>query len=300
MKHFLFTFQVPLLMGSLALASGQEMAGNYRAVSEGSAFTLTLEQGTDGTYTGALAGEGGQFSLEGRVEGETLTGQMSDGFNIFSFRIVPDGTGLSVTLFSPGESGDLSSAETLVFQKVNESSTSSRGAQGDSRIIINGQELSKGQIRELIDAYATEPLPGNYWYDARSGLYGAVGFPAYGFMRPDHKFGSVDRKASKGDTGVFINGRELPLSEFTVWSYIVGSWIQPGAYWLDHQGNAGNEGNPTPVINLYTAAQQNSYTGRGSGGDNFWSTRFSAGNYNEDNSQGYVSVPGYGPIGYGF
>ncbi|MEZ5148522.1 MAG: hypothetical protein R2759_15995 [Bacteroidales bacterium] len=26
----------------------------------------------------------------------------------------------------------------------------------------------------------------------------------------------------------------------------------------------------------------------------------SAGNSNADNTQGYVSVPGYGPVGYGF
>jgi hypothetical protein len=54
-----------------------------------------------------------------------------------------------------------------------------------------------------------------------------------------------------------------------------------------------------PVINLYQAAQQRTYRG-GGGGDNQWNTRFSAGNYNADNSQGYVSVPGYGPVGYGF
>jgi len=40
--------------------------------------------------------------------------------------------------------------------------------------------------------------------------------------------------------------------------------------------------------------------GGGGGGDNTWSTRFSAGNYDNDNSRGYVSVPGYGPVGYGF
>jgi hypothetical protein len=34
--------------------------------------------------------------------------------------------------------------------------------------------------------------------------------------------------------------------------------------------------------------------------DNFWSTRFSAGNYDSGNQRGYVSVPGHGPVGYGF
>ncbi len=39
--------------------------------------------------------------------------------------------------------------------------------------------------------------------------------------------------------------------------------------------------------------------GRGSGGDNFWSTGHSAGNHADGNSRGYVGVPGVGPVGYG-
>ena len=81
---------------------------------------------------------------------------------------------------------------------------------------------------------------------------------------------------------------------------MLGYWIQMGSYWLDEKGNAGYEGNPTPLVNLYLAARQNAYQGRGSTGDNFWSSRFSAGNYDSGNQRGYVSVPGYGPVGYGF
>ena len=80
----------------------------------------------------------------------------------------------------------------------------------------------------------------------------------------------------------------------------MGNYIQPGAYWLDANGNAGYEGSTTPLVNLYVAAQSNNYKGSSGSGDRFWSSRFSAGNSNADNSQGYVSVPGYGPVGYGF
>ena len=69
----------------------------------------------------------------------------------------------------------------------------------------------------------------------------------------------------------------------------------------DAAGQAGYEGNPMPVINLYQAAQQRAAAGQGSGGgDNMWNTRFRAGNYDSGNTRGYVSVPGYGHIGYGF
>ena len=63
---------------------------------------------------------------------------------------------------------------------------------------------------------------------------------------------------------------------------------------------AGYEGDPTPTVNLYVAAAQNAQSRAGGGargGDNGWHTRFSAGNYNDDNSVGYVSVPGVGVIG---
>lgn len=168
-----------------------------------------------------------------------------------------------------------------------------------NQIIINGVVLSEAQVIEIEKTYNIKPRPGNYWYDSKSGLYGVVGYPAYSFMFTGHDFGKLDRKASNGNTGVIINGRELPQSEWVVWSQLLGYWIQPGSYWLDQNGNAGYEGNPIPVVNLYVAAQRNAYAGRG-GGDNFWTSRFSAGNYDSGGQRGYVSVPGHGPVGYGF
>ncbi len=51
---------------------------------------------------------------------------------------------------------------------------------------------------------------------------------------------------------------------------------------------------------IQSAARQNAYAVASGTGDNFWTSRFSAGNSNADNSQGYVSGPGHGPVGYGF
>ncbi len=165
---------------------------------------------------------------------------------------------------------------------------------------INGITLSESQIGNLEQMYGVRPLPGNYWYDSRSGLYGVVGYPAFSFMFAGHQFGTLDANVSNGDTNVFVNGRELPQSEWTVWSQMIGYGIQPGSYWMDHNGNAGYVGNPMPTVNLFMAARQNPYGGQGGGGDNFWSSRFSAGNYDSGNQRGYVSVPGHGPVGYGF
>jgi len=102
-----------------------------------------------------------------------------------------------------------------------------------------------------------------------------------------------------GNTGVIINGRELPQAEWAVWSQVLGYWINPGQYWFDSRGNAGYEGNPIPLVNFYVAARENGYRGNAGGGDRFWSTRFSAGNSYEGNQTGYVSLPGGGIVGYG-
>jgi hypothetical protein len=168
------------------------------------------------------------------------------------------------------------------------------------KVTINGTELTELQIADFKNLYGAEPQPGNYWYDQMSGLYGVVGHPAHGFILAGHDYGALDRNASKGDTEVFVNGRNLPKAEYVLWCQILGYWIQPGSYWFDRDGNVGIEGLPIPLANLYVAAQQNGFTGNSGGGDNLWSTRFSAGNYDSNNERGYVSVPGYGPIGYGF
>ena len=167
------------------------------------------------------------------------------------------------------------------------------------KVIINGNELSSEQLTQLESMYKVKAQPGNYWYDSKSGLYGIVGQPAYGFMYADHNFGKLDNNASRGNTGVIVNGRELPQAEWAVWSQILGYWIQVGIYWLDSNGNAGYEGNPYPLVNLYVAASQNGYNGNTGEGGGFWATRFSAGNSYAGNQTGYVSLPGGGIVGYG-
>lgn len=169
----------------------------------------------------------------------------------------------------------------------------------NGKVIINGITLSSSEVVELKDLYGVEPQAGNYWYDTKCGLYGVVGYPAYGLMYAGHDFGSLSSSVSNGNTGVYINGREVPQQELYQWSQLVGSSIPPGSYWLDQYGNTGYEGSNVPLLNVYTAAQSSSYSNSGGNGDNFWATSFSAGNSNSS-GQGYVSVPGYGPVGYGF
>ena len=61
-----------------------------------------------------------------------------------------------------------------------------------------------------------------------------------GSMNPGHDFGTLPAGASNGDTGVFINGRELPAAEVAFFAALVGQ-LQPGRYWMDAAGNWGRE-----------------------------------------------------------
>jgi len=173
--------------------------------------------------------------------------------------------------------------------------------QGSSGIVINGKELSVDQVAEFKQQYGVEPVKGKYWYDSRSGFYGFVGGPTAGVMNAGHSYGLVSASASNGTSGVFINGRQLQNSEALGLAALFGA-APPGRYWMDSSGNIGVEGTDYPIANLYIAlatTYSSGGGGGGSGGDNFWSSRFSAGNSNNQ-GQGYVSVPGYGPVGYGF
>jgi len=162
---------------------------------------------------------------------------------------------------------------------------------------INGLVMTPELLQEFETVYGLKPVPGNYWYDSRSGLYGLMGRQAAGMMLPGHILGEMPEDASNGDTGIFMNGRNLAAAEVNYISILLQSPAIPGRYWLDAYGNCGIEGLPMPLVNFYEVSRLRFGSG---GGDNFWSSHFSAGNSDTGNSRGYVSVPGHGPVGYGY
>jgi len=290
---------LPVLLFIMLSSYSQDYSGTY-SLSPTGQITLSLEKNAAGSYSGSLSGNNNVFKLSGLVQNGILKGRIGEeGSNILFFAVMQN----QVLTFTMGETdlyGNMNPASSQILTFAKSGGTFSESAQNKGDVIINNSILTKAQLQEIVNRYGVEPKPGNYWYDPVSGLYGVFGYPSYGFMYPGHNFGVLRRNASSGNTGVIVNGRELPQLEWAVWSYILGTYIQAGSYWLDSNGNVGYTGNNVPVVNLFAAARQNGYKGQGGGGDNFWSSRFSAGNSNQDNSQGYVSVPGYGPVGYGF
>ena len=167
------------------------------------------------------------------------------------------------------------------------------------KVFVNGRELTPTQLDAFKQTYGVIPAPGHWWYDAISGMYGAEGQGATGFMYPGHDLGPLAEDASRGNMPVFINGRQLTQVEVNYLAWLAGGAVAPGRYWVDAQLNWGYEGVPIPAGNLrQLAAARSGGGGRaGGGGDNTWSGLVGAGNYNDDNTVGYVSIPGVGPIG---
>lgn len=174
-------------------------------------------------------------------------------------------------------------------------------------VIINAQELATEQIEEIYQIYGIRPKAGSYWYDTRSGAYGIKGGPVIGVMYPGHQFGHLSPSASHGTSGVFINNRQLQSNEAIQLANLFGYYKPvPGRYWMNSNGDIGVEGYGYAIGNIYMAIAiaQRTRANWSTQSGNLWSSGLSSGgNYytgaNGQPSQGYVSVPGYGPVSHG-
>ncbi len=130
-------------------------------------------------------------------------------------------------------------------------------------VYINEREISQAQLGGLVALYRAAPPRGHYWYDSRSGLYGYWGREAAGYIRPGHNFGALSSRASNGHTGVFLNGREINLTEAAFFHRVFGV-VYRGYFWLDGRtGYLGAVGNPIPLANLVDAIRRSGVNGSG-------------------------------------
>ena len=151
------------------------------------------------------------------------------------------------------------------------------------RVVVNGAPVPEARLAEVESHYRLYIADGAYWYDRASGAAGPAGGPTLTFIVPGLDLGGpLQPDASAGNTGVFINGRELPQQDLIALTRLVG-FVQPGRYFLDGNGNAGYEGGP-PMINLIVATRQQQSQG---GSDGWYSQTVGAGG-NESGGTGYV------------
>jgi hypothetical protein len=145
-------------------------------------------------------------------------------------------------------------------------------------VIINGRELTPQRMVALTATYHYAPPRGRFWYDAVSGAWGVEGRETIGFILPGYDLGPLAADASAGNTGVFINGREINMVEAAGLQRTFGAVYQ-GRWWIDGRtGNYGIEGNAMPLGNILAALRAQGRGGRGGGGDNFWATSNAMGN----------------------
>jgi hypothetical protein len=130
-------------------------------------------------------------------------------------------------------------------------------------VFINGQRIGDEDIQVLEVAYRVRVLDGNYWYDRRTGAWGRQGGPCLGVIAAHLNLGGqLQADASNGDTGVYINGRQL--HRLDVLRLMQLGPVFPARYWMDAQGNFGFEGGAM-IGNLQVAAAQ-AAASRGNGG----------------------------------
>ncbi len=123
-------------------------------------------------------------------------------------------------------------------------------ADGKTGIIVNAVPLSAETVRQLQQIYPVPIRPGRYWYDAVSGAWGMEGGPIAGQMLPGLRLGGPLRAdASRGTSGVFINGRELTHGEKSYLEQSCRTPVYPARYWVNGYGIGGFEGAP-PSFNL--------------------------------------------------
>jgi len=152
----------------------------------------------------------------------------------------------------PSAAGVSQTASGDPYAPVNQLASTGAGAgtAQDPGIAVNGQVLSAETVRQLKQIYPVVIPSGRYWYDAISGAWGREGEPVAGQMMPGLALGGpLQANASRGNSGVFINGRQITAGEKTYIEMMCQTPVTPARYWIMASGIGGYEGGPA-IFNL--------------------------------------------------
>ena len=262
-----------LLIGVLTqlLISGVQapgLTGKFVGRTESGAIVLTLRQESNGTITGSFFEDGVTTPLSGHADrgGSRLTAAMQVEGQQWTFNGELRGNTLTLSVrgatlvLTRAEAGDeAATPPPAPTAAPNLPPSANPAAELDVR--VNGVRLTPAMIASLARDYHIQFRSGDFWYDRRSGAWGVLGFPASGVVAPGIAMGGELRAdASRGTSGVFVNGRELTLLE-VLYLQQLGP-VQRGRAWLDALGNFGPEGGPA-IGNLFLLAQSRSVPRQG-------------------------------------
>ena len=143
-------------------------------------------------------------------------------------------------------------------------------------VIVNGVRIEEKTRQALEQAYGVPVKPGRYWYDRVSGVWGNEGGPAMGQIHPGLQLGGALRAdASQGDTGVYVNGRQLHRQDVAALQRC--TQVIPGRYWVAANGVGGYEGAP-PSFNLAVLCANAGGGGSSTRCDNYGGGQFNCSN----------------------
>ncbi|MEZ5455583.1 MAG: hypothetical protein R3F04_05650 [Lysobacteraceae bacterium] len=123
-----------------------------------------------------------------------------------------------------------------------------------AQVVLNRTPVEATTWARIVAQLGFVPSQGSYWYDPRSGAWGLEGESTAGFIDAGLHVSPLPSDASRGHTGVFVNGRELSTAEVDRFGN-AGIRMSKGRWWLDADGIGGIEGEG-PLFNLFTLDQR--------------------------------------------
>src|SRR5262245_39787710 len=137
----------------------------------------------------------------------------------------------SMALYNPAMAGQAAQAAVVRTEAAPPLPTRPVSAAVSSRsVVVNGRRLSDQQLQTLEQGSPNQIPDGNYGYDRVSGAWGRQGGPCAGLISAGLDLGPLREDASNGNTGVYINGRQLHYQDVLLLQTFVP--VQPGRYWV--------------------------------------------------------------------